>query len=691
MVYMKHIFFTILLLLYSGILLPDVVYISEQQPFNPIVSDSVNFSDNFGNAQRVADTSVPVSFTTEHKHFKHHTSNPQYNLDCMSTEQLIWFFTTNNYTQDQILSCPLLYMRSAYLAIAKQLPKYPRYVKMYHDEYKKLNWFTKGLGRALFIYTPKLQRQFALLWQECEEQRIAQEQCEQQQRERRIRQEQEARERKAAEARAAYVRELERVENIVRDSSVCKSLSVNDRKARLDSLTACRKNSDRKLRRLQTGQDVVAFAQSYGMPEQQITNVTMNGYEYQLHKEFVSHVHSALGFKRRYNIQDQNVFIDVLGNGIAIGIKSNHLHNPEWATKWADFGHEAIEIIRGIGEGIVLGSYNTVDMVMHPVRTLVRMVDGVRMLGSLTARTIGTLAHWNYLIEHGECLQCVTEMSAVGEQLINMATVIHEHTAQMSNREITKHVTALGTEWALTGQMFVIGHSLCSNMGQMIQKTIRFLKEEDKAGEFILATVDGVLVKASEDMNKVAGVSNVVRNTRTVLESMHAAYLSHLEVEVQSLRLLFDNTIKGFADFKNKFLKIEYKHILGIENLTWNSKGALDKIRGFHHDFMDAIKKSGILEFTDQVMHEHGFYRATILYEGKKVKDAGTFFPAEWSREKVIEKIYEAYNDFIKSGVKINPERDGKYIVNGFIKEGIEIEMHITQNGRVVTAYPILE
>lgn len=690
---MKYILksFIISLLLRSGILLSDAVYISEQQPFNPIVSDSFSFNDNRHIVQCVADLPVPVSFITEHKHFKHHTSNPSYSLDCMSTEQLIWFFTTNNYTQDQILSCPLLYMRSAYLAIAKQLPKYSRYVKRYHDEYKKLNWFTKGLGRALFIYTPKLQRQFALLWQECEKQRIAQEKHEQQQREWCAKQEQEARERKVAEARIAYVRELERVENIVRDSSVCKSLSVNGRKARLEAIKVSQQHPEQNIRKLQTGQDVVAFAQSYGIPEQQITKVTMNGYEYQLHKEFISHVHSALGFKRQCNIQDQNVFIDALGNGIAIGIKSNHLHNPEWATRWADFGHEAIEIIRGIGEGIVLGSYNTVDMVMHPVRTLVRMVDGVRMLGSLTARTIGTLAHWNYLIEHGECLQCATEMSVVGEQLIGMATAIHEHTTHMSNRDIAKDITAFGTEWALTGQMFIMSHTLCSNMGQMIQKTIRFLKEEEKAGEFILATVDGVLIKASENVNKAGGaVSDIVRNTRTILEAVHAEYMAGLEAEIELLRLVFDNKIKGAAELANKFIKVNYKHILGIEELSWGRKGFLESIKGFHHDVMQHLERTGIIKFTNKVLHENGFYKADLVYQGETIKRGATFFPSEWHREKVISKIYEAYDNFVKSGASLELTRDQKFFVKSMTNEGVKIEMYITQNGKIVTAYPKL-
>jgi hypothetical protein len=72
------------------------------------------------------------------------------------------------------------------------------------------------------------------------------------------------------------------------------------------------------------------------------------------------------------------------------------------------------------------------------------------------------------------------------------------------------------------------------------------------------------------------------------------------------------------------------------------------------------------------------------------VKYKGTFFPADWSRKKVIEKICEAYENFLKSGV-LPREEKGKYVIEGFINEGIKIRMYITKNGVLKTAYPLLE
>ncbi len=69
-----------------------------------------------------------------------------------------------------------------------------------------------------------------------------------------------------------------------------------------------------------------------------------------------------------------------------------------------------------------------------------------------------------------------------------------------------------------------------------------------------------------------------------------------------------------------------------------------------------------------------------------------TLFPQLWPREKVISKILEAYDHFIKTGAKnYELKPSGKYLVTGFTDEGIKIEMYITKKGQITTAYPVLE
>jgi hypothetical protein len=58
--------------------------------------------------------------------------------------------------------------------------------------------------------------------------------------------------------------------------------------------------------------------------------------------------------------------------------------------------------------------------------------------------------------------------------------------------------------------------------------------------------------------------------------------------------------------------------------------------------------------------------------------------------QKVIEKIYEAYGNFVKSGIPLELQNDGKYLARGVIEGNVKIEMYITTKGKIVTAYPKL-
>jgi hypothetical protein len=144
---------------------------------------------------------------------------------------------------------------------------------------------------------------------------------------------------------------------------------------------------------------------------------------------------------------------------------------------------------------------------------------------------------------------------------------------------------------------------------------------------------------------------------------------------------------RRFSTFP-KYLKLDYKHIFGIE-LGFSRRGVLF-VEGFHHDTMNLLEKSGVIEFADKIVYENDFYQATLRYNSNVVKQTATFFPSHWSREQVMNKIYEAYGNFVKSGSKPILTRDGKYVIKGTIEEGIEIEMRITKNGHICTAYPIL-
>ena len=204
----------------------------------------------------------------------------------------------------------------------------------------------------------------------------------------------------------------------------------------------------------------------------------------------------------------------------------------------------------------------------------------------------------------------------------------------------------------------------------------------------IVVTAEGVTIKLSDamhNMNKGGGGKNIINSSKALLESAYAKIAVEVETEIAEIVQLYSKLPDGFAEFGHKPIRIAYKHVLGMElNLT--KKGKL-KLSGFHHDLKNAIEKSNILNFTNKTFNKHGCYKTILFDKGNYVKEV-TFFPAHWSRREVVEKIHEAYSNFIKTGIIPELSSDGKYIISGLTNEGLEIEMCFTIGGEMKTAYP---
>jgi hypothetical protein len=180
-------------------------------------------------------------------------------------------------------------------------------------------------------------------------------------------------------------------------------------------------------------------------------------------------------------------------------------------------------------------------------------------------------------------------------------------------------------------------------------------------------------------------IEQVVANVRTPYLDIQNFVSAELSTELEALRFACDQKRKGFAECANKYLKIAYEHILGME-LKF-SRGDVPRIGGFHHDFMRRVENSGIFKFLNKKEMGHGFYSAD-LYAGENFVKEITFFPAEWSREQVINCIYEAYDNFVEKGCAFEALGNGKYKVEALTKQGIKIEMYVTKNGLIASAYP---
>ena len=152
------------------------------------------------------------------------------------------------------------------------------------------------------------------------------------------------------------------------------------------------------------------------------------------------------------------------------------------------------------------------------------------------------------------------------------------------------------------------------------------------------------------------------------------------------IKKLFDQTRKGFGECANKFIKVDYEHILSPD-FKMTRKGL--KFGGFHHDLENLLEKSGIFKCENKVFGKKGYYKADVWFEGR-LYEGKTFFPSDLSRKQVIEKVMGAYDNFILDSAKsYELTRDGKYCIQGITNDGVEIEMYMTKKGKITSTYPV--
>ncbi len=164
-------------------------------------------------------------------------------------------------------------------------------------------------------------------------------------------------------------------------------------------------------------------------------------------------------------------------------------------------------------------------------------------------------------------------------------------------------------------------------------------------------------------------------------------YVEAVLQDIVSIEKQFNLTRTGFADFPTKYIKLTYKHVLAPDFNVQRSGNV--KLTGFHHDVNGALEQSGIITLVNKREDTFGCYEAEPMFNGQMLPKK-TFFPQSWSREKVISKIFEAYDNF-KAGGATNytiTER-GTYKFEAYTNEGIKIQFDITANGQINTCYPI--
>jgi hypothetical protein len=561
--------------------------------------------------------------------YAHHISKP--NLHEYSAQQLVDYFACNRFTEEEILGQRTLYMSDEFVKIAKQCAGYKAAISKLHRKYRDMSAISKGLRWLDGKYCSGLTKRIRMLYKEMK--------CNQQ----------------------------------TQPVSMHATTQYSEQK---------QQHHEASNRQHSPSPEACNFARQYDIDTEKLSCARGSPAEQQLHAEFGEMLHTTALLARNV-APGENLFIDTVGYAADIGLTAHQAGNMSYARCWADVGWIALDCVQAVGEGVLLGTKNTLHTFVHPLQTAKNLLASVATLTGALVQAVGIAGECAYLCATDTQQYCIRR-----DEIVAQLKAIAAHTQQkirsMPPREIVRQGTAFITEGVLLHKAFTIVHELSCRMIPVAQQAIECLARE----ESIACFTGGEKVVARGGIQEFSNTARgITQNTTTLLEHVHANLLQSLEAEIAELHRAFDYARKGFGEFANKYVKIDYGHILGME-LFFNDKN-LQRLSGFHHDFMNTVEKSGALQFMNKVCSNAGFYGADLVVDGMRFPKK-TFFPAHWSRETVISKIYEAYDNFIKHGAQAELLPSGKYKCIGEVLEGVKIEFYITKSGKIVTAYPLL-
>jgi toxin YxiD len=199
-----------------------------------------------------------------------------------------------------------------------------------------------------------------------------------------------------------------------------------------------------------------------------------------------------------------------------------------------------------------------------------------------------------------------------------------------------------------------------------------------KAHELTLKTRADVNVFMGEIRGGINVILNPDRNDNFAYSyDVYVKKIPKNVMDTESVKRVIEEVLSKFS-LDNKLGKSKYttgtmKHIYHGEI---NKRG---KAVGYHHESMMGGK---IISGTEEKPDINGVYRAKVEIDGVKKIAKSTFLPKEWDRAKVINTINEAYETKIKIG-------NNKYV--GKTSSGIDVEMYLNYDGKIVTAYPLFK
>lgn len=193
-----------------------------------------------------------------------------------------------------------------------------------------------------------------------------------------------------------------------------------------------------------------------------------------------------------------------------------------------------------------------------------------------------------------------------------------------------------------------------------------------------LLDADGKILEVEQIYKEQLGKNEEVKVYNFQVEDWHTYHVGEMEVLVHNAEYETSYGKSSLIELKNtdNFMDSTIEHI-------FEGNVRRGKAGGYHYE---CIKDTAgnIVNGTEVLINDLGVYKAQVEVNGISKSGNGgysTFFSKEMSPQDVIDSINEAYNNKVFVVGSKN-----SYI--GISNNGLEIEMYINNNGKIISAFP---
>ena len=334
--------------------------------------------------------------------------------------------------------------------------------------------------------------------------------------------------------------------------------------------------------------------------------------------------------------------------------------------------------------GLYCMGSGTLDFIADPVNTTINAAHAISTTSINVASTVVNAAKFACDLQLGDLYLPQEEYLKRCEQFCEMIEPLNhiqaDHVIQMSGYAVGAFCSPMAVAKIYTRLNKIDAIGKISNEVKVVARGIKNIIQEHPA----FVTAEGIILKMDHLGN---GPQKFINKAKELFEKAYYPIAQSIAEDIKAIRKLYKEIKPEKLFFFEKELNIDYAHILGVDIKWHETKEMWKNFGGCHHDYAGLLEKSKAATITKTVIRNDGCYYAEVLIAGKKQNRA--FFPQHWSREDVAKKIWEAYEN--KSGIKPILQDNGTYKIKGLTSEGILIEMCITQNGTMNTAYPFFD